>query len=273
MKQDSKLTTKRRWLRWLSGAAVVVGAGVLFRKPLLSTALSLAIDNDQFDVKSVSFVDTDICVVTSRTIEGPFYVPASPLRSDLREEQVGQVLKLRLKFVDSAACKPLGGAAVHIWNANARGVYSGYEAHSPDVVELTPGHLPVETMNQFLRGHQITDDAGMAEFTTIVPAWYSFRTPHIHVKVLLSNAQSLTTQIYFPEAINTMVRETVAPYKDRLSPLVTNRSDPVIRASKGAPGGWLKVVQHADVLEGTLTLGVQFEALDTANSLSPGPVK
>ncbi len=273
MKQDSKLRAKRRWLKWLGGAVVLVGAGVLFRKPLLRTALSLAIDNDQYDVKSVSFVDSDMCVVTSRTIEGPFYVPSSPLRSDIRDGQLGQKLKLRLKFVDSVTCKPLVGGAVHIWHANAAGRYSGYEGHSPDEVELIPGHLPVETEQRFLRGHQITNEAGIVEFTTIVPAWYSFRTPHIHVKVLLPKAQSLTTQIYFPETINIMVRETVARYKTRPSPLVTNRSDPVISASKGAPGGLLKVAQLADVLEGTLTLGVQFEALDTAASLSPRPPK
>jgi protocatechuate 3,4-dioxygenase beta subunit len=169
------------------------------------------------------------------------------------------------------------GAAVHIWHANAEGRYSGYEGHSPDVVELTPGHLPVETEARFLRGHQVTSDTGLVEFTTIVPAWYSFRTPHIHAKVLLPNNQSLTTQLYFPETINTMVRETVAPYKARLSPLVTNRSDPVISSSKGAPGGWLKIVKtevaNVDALEGSLTIGVQADEVDTPQSLTSRPAK
>ena len=277
MKQDSKLTTKRRWLRWLGGAVALVGAGVLFRKPLLRNALALAIDNDQYDTTSVSFLDSETCVVTSRTIEGPFFVPSSPLRSDISDRQLGQKLKLSLKFVGSVTCKPIAGAAVHIWHANAEGRYSGYEGHSPDEVELTPGHLPVESEQRFLRGHQITSDAGMVEFTTIVPAWYSFRTPHIHAKVLLPDNQSLTTQLYFPDSMNKWVRETMVPYNERLSPLVSNRSDPVIRASKGAPGGWLKIAKsmEGDVVafEGTLTIGVQADAVDTPQSLTPRSVK
>jgi protocatechuate 3,4-dioxygenase beta subunit len=233
--------SKRKLLGWIGGAAVLSASAVIFRKPLMRTALSLVVDNSRYaKKKSAPLLDSKACVVTSSSIEGPFYVAFSPLRSDIRENEIGQALRLRLKLVDSESCLPIRGVEVHVWHANAHGRYSGYEHHSPDEVELTSGHLPVETNQRFLRGHQLSNDQGEVEFLTIMPAWYSFRTPHIHVKALLPNNHSITTQLYFPETLNTKMRETIVPYSARVSPLVNNRSDPVIHSSKGAPGGGLR---------------------------------
>jgi len=40
-----------------------------------------------------------------------------------------------------------------------------------------------------LRGYQITDENGIAEFITIYPGWYSGRTVHIHFKIRTDSEQ------------------------------------------------------------------------------------
>jgi len=48
------------------------------------------------------------------------------------------------------------------------------------------------------RGHVITGPDGAFRFRTIVPALYSGRTRHYHVKVQVPGSRLLTTQLYFP---------------------------------------------------------------------------
>ncbi len=48
------------------------------------------------------------------------------------------------------------------------------------------------------RGHVFTDAQGRYRFRTIVPAIYSGRTRHYHVKVQAPRGRVLTTQLYFP---------------------------------------------------------------------------
>jgi protocatechuate 3,4-dioxygenase beta subunit len=50
-----------------------------------------------------------------------------------------------------------------------------------------------------LRGHQFASREGGYRLRTIVPARYTGRTAHIHVKVQAPNRPVLTTQLYFPD--------------------------------------------------------------------------
>jgi protocatechuate 3,4-dioxygenase beta subunit len=52
----------------------------------------------------------------------------------------------------------------------------------------------------YLRGGQRTNAAGVARFDTIFPGWYRGRTPHIHMKVIVSGHESHTGQIFFKPA-------------------------------------------------------------------------
>ncbi|HET9573739.1 MAG TPA: intradiol ring-cleavage dioxygenase, partial [Methyloceanibacter sp.] len=53
------------------------------------------------------------------------------------------------------------------------------------------------------RGHVITRQDGAFRFRTIMPAIYSGRTRHFHLKVQAPGSRLLTTQLYFPhEAAN-----------------------------------------------------------------------
>jgi protocatechuate 3,4-dioxygenase beta subunit len=118
-------------------------------------------------------------VPTLRQTEGPFFTPNSPERQSLIESGVsGPTLELA-GFILSRSCKPLPRSLIDFWQADAKGEY--------------------DNKGFRLRGHQFTDGEGRYRLRTIVPARYTGRTPHIHVKVQAANRPVLTTQLYFPD--------------------------------------------------------------------------
>lgn len=117
------------------------------------------------------------CVLTPGQEEGPFYIDLAQVRQDIVENRPGVPLALALTVVDSDTCKPIRDAAVDIWHCDALGVYSGEPSEGSEG----------ET---YLRGVQLTDGNGLAEFATIYPGQYPGRTTHIHVKVHIGGRQS-----------------------------------------------------------------------------------
>lgn len=110
---------------------------------------------------------------------GPFYKPASPLKTNLKADvQGGEPITLA-GFVVDTQCRPIRGALVEIWHADTAGAYdnAGFR----------------------LRGHQLADEAGRWGFTTLVTAQYPGRTAHYHFRVQRPNGQPLITQLYFPD--------------------------------------------------------------------------
>jgi protocatechuate 3,4-dioxygenase beta subunit len=82
-------------------------------------------------------------------IEGPFFKPKSPRRSDLRESgMAGRPVELS-GIVLTRACRPVVGALVDLWQADASGAY--------------------DNRGFRLRGHVFTDAAGRYAFRTIMP--------------------------------------------------------------------------------------------------------
>jgi protocatechuate 3,4-dioxygenase beta subunit len=110
------------------------------------------------------------CVLTPEQDEGPFYIDLARVRRDIAEDRPGVPLALALTVVDANTCEPIRDAAVDIWHCDALGIYSG---------EPTEGSAGTT----FLRGIQLTDADGRAEFATIYPGQYPGRTTHIHLKV------------------------------------------------------------------------------------------
>jgi protocatechuate 3,4-dioxygenase beta subunit len=113
-----------------------------------------------------------------RQTEGPFYKPSSPERTEFAEAGIpGQPIEL-VGFVLSRDCRPIPGALLDFWHADAKGQYdnSGFR----------------------LRGHQFADSQGRYRLRSIVPGIYVGRTRHIHVKVQPRDGRVLTTQLYFP---------------------------------------------------------------------------
>jgi len=89
----------------------------------------------------------------------------------------GVPLTIKLTVMDaSKGCAALSGAAVYLWHCNIDGAYSMYSQAIAD--------------ENYLRGVQETDGAGAVTFTSIFPAAYSGRWPHIHFEVYPSLAKA-----------------------------------------------------------------------------------
>jgi protocatechuate 3,4-dioxygenase beta subunit len=187
------------------------------------------------------------CLLSPEATEGPFYVDDVLTRSDIRDGRPGKPLRLRLRVVDAGrACAPVPGALVSVWHCDALGVYSATD-------EGPQGRANRAT--RFLRGVQPTAADGWAAFTTIYPGWYMPRAIHIHVKVLLGPSEVLTTQLYFPDALNREVLGTHAAYRAHGAPRVPNAADPItgprpnLVRTRGPVAG-------DDAIDGEFTIGI-----------------
>ena len=127
--------------------------------------------------------------------EGPFFVEERLNRSDLVAGSTrpsvaeGRPLELSIGVhrILGNQTIPMRGAHVELWHCDAIGIYS--DEADPMNNELTSGQ-------RWLRGYQVAGDDGRVTFRTIVPGWYSGRTPHIHFKVRkqVTSADASTTQ-------------------------------------------------------------------------------
>jgi protocatechuate 3,4-dioxygenase beta subunit len=99
------------------------------------------------------------------------------VRSDIRSSlggagaiAEGVPMTLDLVVTDVAdGGAPLTGAAVYVWHCDREGRYSLYSPGAED--------------RNYLRGVQIADDQGRVRFTSIFPACYPGRWPHVHFEV------------------------------------------------------------------------------------------
>lgn len=171
------------------------------------------------------------CVVRPRQTEGPFFVDErlnrSDIRSDPRSGEVRPGVALRLAFrvsrLAGTACAPLAGAQVDVWHCDAEGRYS-------DVRGFGAG--TATTGQQFLRGYQLTDAAGTAQFLTVYPGWYGGRAVHVHFKIRTQDAAGrkydFTSQLYFDEALTERVF-AAEPYARRGGRWLRNAEDGIFR--------------------------------------------
>lgn len=133
----------------------------------------------------------------------------SDVRSDPSDGSVSDGAPFKLAFkvsqVGANGCTPLAGAQVDIWHCDAYGVYSDAQDRSFNTVG-----------KKFLRGYQVTDANGLAQFLTIYPGWYNGRAVHIHFKIRVDN-QEFTSQLFFDDAFTDQVyvREPYAQKGER----------------------------------------------------------
>jgi protocatechuate 3,4-dioxygenase beta subunit len=194
------------------------------------------------------------CVVRPALTEGPYFVDVGLNRSDIRTDPSTDTVKegalLRIKFnvsdVSADSCNPIEGAQVDVWHCDALGVYSGVSDPGFDT-----------SSEQWLRGYQLTDAMGYAEFTTIYPGWYSGRAVHIHFKIRTEPAAEqgyeFTSQFFFDENLTDIVHAqppyTSKGYRDTL-----NSNDGIFQGSGGLLT--LNIVEVADGYEATFDIGL-----------------
>lgn len=156
----------------------------------------------------------------------------SDIRSSFGESTTtaeGIPMTLELNIVDMAnGNKPFKGVSVYVWHCDRDGGYSMYSTG-------------LENEN-YLRGVQVADDNGMVRYTSIFPACYVGRWPHIHFEIY-PDAESITdstkaiatSQVALPKDICDVVfatkgyEESVANLKD-----LTLESDNVFGDDGGA---------------------------------------
>ncbi len=219
-----RVLTRREILKLLggTGAALAIGAGM--------TRLNFV----QAQAATITPTATALpsCVVRPALTEGPYFVDNVLNRSDLRAMADGtlkQGATLRLKYtvsdVSAESCNPIEGAQVDVWHCDALGEYSGVTDSGFD-----------NSDEIWLRGYQLTDEYGSAEFTTIVPGWYSGRAVHIHFKIRTDpesdSGYEFTSQLFFDADFTAKVYAE-APYSSKGTQDVMNEEDNIFQGSDG----------------------------------------
>ena len=179
------------------------------------------------------------CVLTPELTEGPYYIPGEKVRRTITDGRPGVPLTLRLAVVDASTCKPIPGAAVDVWHADAGGVYSGFGAGSGS--------------RTFMRGIQRTGADGVAVFRTVYPGWYQGRTVHVHVKVHVGGNVVHTGQLFFPDRLTDAVYRR-SPYSRRQNRSTRNAADSIF--VNGGQRSLLAVRKQGTGYVGSIAMGV-----------------
>jgi protocatechuate 3,4-dioxygenase beta subunit len=110
------------------------------------------------------------CPPTKSDSKGPFYEPDAPVRSSVGK---GYVLTGRVK--SGKDCSPVSNAKIELWLANPQGIYD--DQH---------------------RAIVFSNESGAYRFESNFPPKYSFRPPHIHMRITAEGFKPLVTQ-HYPE--------------------------------------------------------------------------
>jgi protocatechuate 3,4-dioxygenase beta subunit len=118
---------------------------------------------------------------------------------DLSGTAEGVPMTLELTVLDVAnGGAPFAGTAVYVWHCDREGRYSLYSEGAED--------------QNYLRGVQIADASGKVRFTSVFPACYDGRWPHVHFEVYpdragISDAGNAiaTSQVALPQDVSETV--------------------------------------------------------------------
>ena len=234
----------RRGMLGLLGAAGLTLAGCGGSSGDTATATSSTTSAAASPTTSASAsADADSCTVIPEETAGPFPANGSNGPDVMSESGIvrkdittsfgsasgtaeGVPLTITMTVVDAGnGCTAMQGAAVYVWHCDRGGEYSLY---SQEIAG-----------ENYLRGVQEADSSGQVSFTSIFPAAYSGRWPHIHFEVyenvdaIASSEPVATSQIALPEAICKQVFAT-----DGYEQSVSNMSSLSLTTDNVFSDGW-----------------------------------
>jgi len=194
------------------------------------------------------------------------------VRSDIRSsfgnasgtaDGVPLTIELAIKNLTNAGAA-FAGVAVYVWQCNREG---GYSLYSDGITE-----------ENYLRGVQVADDAGKVSFTSIFPACYTGRWPHIHFEVYPDQASVTdstkaiaTSQVALPKDICDTVYATDG-YSASIATLaqVTLADDNVFGDDDGASQLSTVTGSLTDGYTVTLKVGVDTTTTPTGGGIPSG---
>ena len=200
-----RLVGRRQALAVLGGTALAALAGCTASTSGTSSASTASSSAAAGGTASAADVD----VIPEETA-GPYPADGSNgknvlsesgvVRSDIRSSfgsstttAEGVPLTIRLTLVEADGDTPAEDAAVYLWHCDRAGQYSMYDRAVAD--------------ENYLRGVQASGADGTVTFTSVFPACYSGRWPHIHFEVYRSVDEATaagqllaTSQVALPEA-------------------------------------------------------------------------
>jgi protocatechuate 3,4-dioxygenase beta subunit len=200
-----RLVGRRQALAVLGGTALAALAGCTASTSGTSNATTASSSAAAGGTASAADVD----VIPEETA-GPYPADGSNgknvlsesgvVRSDIRSSfgsstttAEGVPLTIRLTLVEADGDTPVEDAAVYLWHCDRAGQYSMYDRAVAD--------------ENYLRGVQASGADGTVTFTSVFPACYSGRWPHIHFEVYRSVDEATaagqllaTSQVALPEA-------------------------------------------------------------------------
>lgn len=216
-----------------------------------ATATTAATTATPLPATAAEAVAAGMCIVRPELTEGPYFVDEMLNRSDIRSDPADGTVKdglplaltFRVAALNGADCAPLAGAQVDIWHCDAAGVYSDVNDRSGSTVG-----------QKFLRGYQLTDANGAAQFLTIYPGWYSGRAVHIHFKIRTAAGLEFTSQLFFDDAISNAVYAQ-APYAAKGEADTPNAADGIY--NRGGSQLLLDLTETAEGYAAVFDIGVE----------------
>ncbi|RVT94905.1 intradiol ring-cleavage dioxygenase [Sphingomonas crocodyli] len=279
-----QIVERRRLLGWFAGAgatALLTGCGggssssTETASSTTTSSTTTSTSTTTGTTTTTTSTSTGQCVADAAETAGPYpadgtnsasgstsnvLTSSGIVRSDIRSSFIssttvasGVLLTITLTVVNvNASCAPLSGYAVYLWHCNVDGNYSLY---------TVPGE-------SYLRGVQVTNSAGQVTFTTIFPACYDGRYPHMHFEVFTSlsaatsgRAATLTSQFAMPRDVCSTVYAGSSLYSSSVSRLaaVTTTNDNVFGDNSSAQIAAMTPSLTGSIsagYTGTVTIGV-----------------
>jgi protocatechuate 3,4-dioxygenase beta subunit len=226
------LLNRRRALGLLSGAGLVAALAACSGSGSSGRTTTSTPTSGSTSGKATATVDREVPEETG----GPFpgdgsngvnvLTESGVVRTDIRSsfggtsttaEGVKATIELTIFDMNGSTIAPFEGAAVYLWHCDREGRYSMYDSEIAD--------------ENYLRGVQAADADGKLTFTSIYPAAYQGRWPHIHFEVYKSAADAQkatnklrTSQIALPEDASKLVYAT-SGYEQSVSNLAKTSLD------------------------------------------------